>query len=181
VKDLAVELRAPQEVGFVNQKLAVSVLVRNRGYAGIPATVTLSADGKELERKTVTLSSAGTAEARFEISQPKPGMYRYVVNVEPLPDEVSRANNASLLVYRVVDRPVRVLLLEGKPYWDGKFLVRTLLADPSVELDTVVRLGDNRLIRRTVTRPSVTDRSPWRRTTGRCCPTRRRSSARARG
>jgi hypothetical protein len=154
VKDLAVELRSPQEVGFVGRTLQVSILVRNRGYVGTPVTVTLSADGKELDRKPVTLTDAGTAEARFDISQSKPGTYRYSVSVEPAVDEVNRANNTALLVYRVVDRPVRVLLLEGKPYWDGKFLVRTLIGDPFVELDSVVRLGDQRILRRTVLRPA---------------------------
>jgi hypothetical protein len=153
VKDLAVELRAPQEVGFVGRKVAVSVLVRNRGYVGSPATVVLSADGKELDRKAVALTAVGSAEARFEIAQDKPGTYRYSASVEPAADEVNRANNAALLVFRVVDRPVRVLVLEGKPYWDNKFLARTLIADPFVELDTVVRVGDNRVIRRTISRP----------------------------
>jgi len=44
-----------------------------------------------------------------------------------------------------VDQPVRVLLLEGKPYWDTKFLVRHLVADPSVALTSVVQLAEGRL------------------------------------
>ena len=32
----------------------------------------------------------------------------------------------ALLLVRVVKEPVRVLLLEGRPYWDGKFLARTV-------------------------------------------------------
>ena len=32
----------------------------------------------------------------------------------------------------------RVLLVEGKPYWDSKFLARTLASDPSIELVSIV-------------------------------------------
>ena len=45
---------------------------------------------------------------------------------------------------------IRVLLLEGKPYWDGKFLMRTLAADPVVALDSVVRMAEGRFLRRSL-------------------------------
>src|SRR4029077_16454745 len=86
----------------------------------------------------------------FPVGQDRTGLYRYEVRVEPLPEEVSRANNAATLLLRVVDKPVRVLLLEGRPYWDGKFLARTLQADPSVELTAVVRMGEGRFLKRTL-------------------------------
>src|SRR5262249_38164781 len=91
-------------------------------------------------------------EARFEVSQDKPGLYRYEVRAEPLPGEISTVNNTATFVLRVVNEPVRLLLLEGKPYWDAKFLMRTILADPSVELDSVVRMSETRFLRRTLKR-----------------------------
>ncbi len=160
VKDLAVDLRSPQEIAFVGQKVAVPVVVRQRGLAGAEATLVLSADGTEVERRVVRLTTSETAEVRFEVTRTKPGVYRYGVAVEALPEEVTRANNAAMLVLRVMDRPVRVLLLEGRPYWDSKFLVRTLLGDASVELDSVVRIGESRLIRRTLTRAAGAGDTP---------------------
>jgi hypothetical protein len=167
VKDVAVELPAPQELAFVGQKIVVPVTLRQRGLAGREVTLTLSREGKELERRSVPLPAEGTAEIRVEVSQDQPGLYRYDVRAEPLPEEVTRANNTSVLLLRVIDKPVRVLLLEGKPYWDAKFLVRTLLADASVDLDSVVRLGDDRLMWRTVARetgggPSAKVRDSWK-------------------
>jgi hypothetical protein len=87
---------------------------------------------------------------RFEISQPKPGLYRYEVRADPLPGEMSQVNNLAPLLLRVVDKPVRLLLLEGKPYWDAKFLVRTLAQDASLELESVVRVSESRYIRRSL-------------------------------
>src|SRR5262249_46603888 len=48
VKDLAADLRAPQEIAFVGQKVAVPDVVRQRGFPGAAVTLTLSADGKEI-------------------------------------------------------------------------------------------------------------------------------------
>src|SRR5262249_45839062 len=103
-------------------------------------------------RRQVPLAADNPTEARFEVSQAKPGLYRYEVRADPLPGEVSQANNLATSLVRVVDKPVRVLLLEGKPYWDAKFLMRTLLLDPSIELDSVVRVGAKRFMRRTLSR-----------------------------
>ena len=45
-----------------------------------------------------------------------------------------------------------MLLLEGKPYWDTKFLVRTLSADRSIELTSVVQMAEGRLLQRKIPR-----------------------------
>ena len=84
------------------------------------------------------------------VSQDKVGMYAYDVRAEPLTGEATAANNVATYVLRVVDEPIHVLMLEGKPYWDSKFLVRTLTSDPAVALDSIVKLSDSRLMRRTL-------------------------------
>lgn len=152
VQDLAVEFRSPQELAYIGQKVPVTVLLRQRGLTGGQAKLALVHEGKEIERQQIPLSNQETTEVRFHVKQDKTGLYRYEVRAEPLPGEVSLVNNTAVFLLRVVDEPIRVLLLEGKPYWDAKFLMRTLLADPSIDLDSLVRVGDNRLHRRTLKR-----------------------------
>jgi hypothetical protein len=154
VKDLAVELRSPQELAYVGQQVAVAVRLHQRGLAGARATLALRRGGQEVERRQVPLPAAATAEVAFQVQRDKTGLYRYEVHAQPLPGEVSLVNNTAPLLLRVVDRPIRVLLLEGKPYWDNKFLMRTLSADPSVELDALVRMSATRVYHRTLSRAS---------------------------
>jgi hypothetical protein len=195
VQDLAVELRSPQEVAFMGQKVSVPVTLRQRGFAGAKATLVISEPagpntqafidallaaglpkddpsikkaraGIEIDRRQVTLTKE-TVEVTFQVGQDKPGVYRYEVRAEPLPGEVSLSNNSATLMVRVVDKPVRVLLLEGKPYWDAKFLMRTLIADASIELDSVVRLSDSRFLRRTFSHklgepPAASAQEEWK-------------------
>jgi hypothetical protein len=162
VQDVEVSLQQPQELAFIGQRVPVAVNVRQRGSAGSSAELSLLADGKLVEKHTVNLKADDTADDVFYIVHKTNGLYRYQVRSEPFPWEVTPANNTASLVLRVVDQPVRVLLLEGKPYWDTKFLVRTLSMDQSIELDTVVRLAEGRLLRRKIPRASAskTDADP---------------------
>jgi hypothetical protein len=153
-RDLAVEVRTPQEIAFVGHKIGVAAWLLHRDLAGQSAKVRLMRDGKAVEERTVPLKRAEGEELRFELHEEKTGLYRYEVVADPLPGEMSLTNNAAAIQLQVVDQPVRVLLLEGKPYWDSKFLARTLTEDASIELESVVRMTEGRLYRRTLRRPS---------------------------
>ena len=152
VRDLEVEVERPQELTFVRQAAPVTVTLRQRGSLATHATLRLLLDGKEIEKRSVPLVANGRSEQVFNVKQEKAGLYRYEVLADALPGEVTTANNSSPLLLRVVDQPVRVLLLEGKPYWDTKFLIRTLSMDESIELTTVVQLAEGRLLQRTIAR-----------------------------
>ena len=151
VQDVAVEVRSPQELAFLGQKVPATLQLRQRGYAGRTVQVVLLQDGKEKERKAVTFKDA-TAEVQFQLQQESIGLYRYEVKTEPLQGEISLANNQAIVSLRVVDKPVKVLVLEGKPYWDAKFLLRTMTLDLSTELDSITRVTESRLHRRRVQR-----------------------------
>jgi hypothetical protein len=153
VHDLSLALESPQELSFIGQKAPLVAQVRRRGLGAPQGVVVLSQDERELERRPITFDAQGRAQARFDVGKEKPGLYRYHARVEPAPGEVILVNNDESFLLRVVDEPIRILLLEGKPYWDAKFLIRTLGSDPSIELDSVVRLAQGRFLRRTLTRP----------------------------
>ena len=156
--NLAVNLRSTQELAFIDQQVPVDVTVTQHGARGARVDVRLLYEGKEVARRQVDLP-AESNDVQFWVSQSKPGAYPYEVRVDPLPGELTQADNAATYLLRVIDQPVHVLMLEGKPYWDAKFLVRTLASVPAVELDSIVRITDGRLMRRTVSR-SAKSRSP---------------------
>ncbi|HWE93963.1 MAG TPA: vWA domain-containing protein [Tepidisphaeraceae bacterium] len=148
--DLAVQLRSAQDLAFVGQRVPVNVRVTQTGAKGIHANVSLLAAGKEIGRQEVTIAG-DAADVRFWATQEKVGVYPYEARVEPVPGEATEANNSATYLLRVIDQPIRVLALEGKPYWDSKFLVRTLASVPAVELDSVVRISEGRFMQRAVT------------------------------
>jgi hypothetical protein len=149
VRDLALELRTSQELAYVGQEVPIAVLLKQRGLRGAEAHLHLLLNDKAMDHRHVKLGPDETCDVTFSTRQDQPGLYRYEVRADSVPGEMNLANNSATFLLRVVDEPLRVLLLEGKPYWDAKFLARTMLADPSVELDSVVRLSDTRLLRKT--------------------------------
>ncbi len=155
VNDLDVSIQQPQELAFVGQRVPVAVSLRQRGSLAAKTTVALLLGGKCVERRDVKLKPNDTVEEVFYLSHKTAGLYRYEVRADALPGEATTVNNSAPLLLRVVDQPVRVLLLEGKPYWDTKFLVRTLSADPSVALTSVVQLAEGRLLQRTIPRQAA--------------------------
>lgn len=156
VFDLRVELHSPQLLAYIGQRVPIRAMVKHVGLPGADAEVALLHEGRIVDRRQTRLTPEGLTEARFHVNQEKRGLYRYEVKVEPLPGEVVQGNNIASCVLQVVDEPIRVLLIEGKPYWDCKFLMRTLASDPAIALDSVVRLTDGRLLRRTLSRAAST-------------------------
>ncbi|MGQ9651243.1 MAG: hypothetical protein ACUVXJ_14130 [Phycisphaerae bacterium] len=152
VYDLRVELYSPQQLAYIGQKVPIRVVVKHVGLPGALVRVALLYGEKVIDLRETRLMPDGATDVRFFISQEKRGLYRYEAKVEPLPGEVVQANNVASCVLQVVDEPIRVLLLEGKPYWDGKFLMRTLAADPAIAIESIVRLTDGRLLRRMLSR-----------------------------
>lgn len=160
VRDLDVSVPMPEELAFIGRKTPLAATLCSRGGLAGKAAVSLVLDGKPLERRDVELRPNGEVEATFEAVQEKPGLYRYEIRAEPMTGEATTVNNAATVLLRVTDRPVRVLLLEGKPYWDAKFLVRTLAADPSIELTSLVRMAEGRLWQRKIRREMAAEEKP---------------------
>lgn len=77
--------------------------------------------------------------------QPEPGTDRqehYRLSLEPLADELDTRNNRVDLFARVIGQPIRVLLIEGQPHWDTRFLTRALRRDRQVLLTTITAVSD---------------------------------------
>jgi hypothetical protein len=148
LKDLDLTLNRQQELAFISQKVPLRVNLRQRGTIAAEAEVVLLQESKEIDRQKIRVPADGAASTVFQVSQPKTGLYRYEVRCQNFPAEATSENNASTFVLRTVDRPVRVLLLEGKPYWDAKFLMKTLAQDASLEIDGIIRVSEGRFLQR---------------------------------
>ncbi|UUO04357.1 hypothetical protein M4951_13235 [Blastopirellula sp. J2-11] len=155
VRDLQISLRQSQELAFAEQEVPISVRLSHSYGSPQTTELLLQHNGETVESRVISLTDNAPTEERFYVSQAKSGLYNYAIVAKPLEGEVTNLNNASTLQLRVIDQPVSVLLLEGKPYWDSKFLIRTLSADPSVALTSVVQMAPGRFLQRQVQRGSA--------------------------
>jgi hypothetical protein len=147
IEDLDLQIVTPDNLSFIGQKVPIRALLAHPGIQG-DAQVTLSADGKPVGAQRVTFAGDEPAHVEFTVSRDAPGLCRYVMEAAPRPGEVVLANNSSACYLRVVDQPIRVLVLEGKPYWDFKFLMRRLAEDRGLRVTGAVRMREGRVLLR---------------------------------
>lgn len=146
--DLEVIVPRSQELAFAGQAVPVRVRVHQHGTVARQAKVELVSGDAIVDTQTVDLRSDGDGTAVLHVKAAESGLYQYDVRVEHFAAEMTAANNRALFQLRVVKEPIRILVLEGKPYWDCKFLLKTLAADASLEVDLVVRMAEGRYLRR---------------------------------
>jgi hypothetical protein len=144
IKDLEVQVPRSQELVFVGQSVPITIEVNQHGRVSDRVTVLLESEGEEIGRLEVKLETDKVTPVSFLITPEEVGLFQYQARVLALPNEASPANNSATFQVRVVDEPVQALVLEGKPYWDNKFLLRMLTRDPALEVDCLVRITESR-------------------------------------
>jgi hypothetical protein len=143
-QDLSLVSKRPQVYAAPGQEVSLTADLRSIGYHGQAAQVQLLKDGRPLSSKTVPLQDSRPVPVTFSVSEAKEGSYRYAMAVRPMPREGTDSNNRSTVLFHVLDSKIRVLVLEGRPTWDAKFLIQALHTDPSIELDAIFKLTEEK-------------------------------------
>jgi uncharacterized membrane protein len=122
----------------------LSVSATSAGFGTEPVELRVSANGRPVDTRRVTPTSDGAPiHAVFTVS-PEPAVPTvYTVEIPAAADELAAENNArSVLVPPQTGRR-RILILEGAPGYEHTFLKRALGQDPGLDVDAVVRKGQN--------------------------------------
>lgn len=142
-KDLQVVARRPQSFAAPNQPVELAAEIRDSGIPAANVRVTLLREGRQVASQTVAVSP-GRKEVTFPVKEPNKGFYRYSIACMPVPDETDTTNNRASIFLNILDTRARVLLLEGFPSWDSKFLAQTLRDDPAITLDSIYQLTETK-------------------------------------
>ena len=151
VRDVAVRITGYQPYCYVKQKARIHATLRLIGCELEDLTVQLLRQGQVVQTKRVNAQQLQELPVEFEVTEPAVGQYEYEVRAQPLANEVDTANNSAITYLNVIDQQIRVLLLEGDPYWDTTFLQRSLMRNDKFDVDALIRYGPNhvRAIRKT--------------------------------
>jgi uncharacterized membrane protein len=122
----------------------VSVSATSHGYGTEPVELRVSANGRPVEVRRLSPSSDGApVHAVFTVS-PEPDVPTvYTVQIPDASGEVSAENNTRSVLVPPQTGKRRLLLIEGAPGYEHTFLKRALSDDPGLEIDAVVRKGQN--------------------------------------
>ncbi|MFO0942453.1 MAG: hypothetical protein U0930_17080 [Pirellulales bacterium] len=149
MKNLSLTAKSPRMLSFPETPITIRAMVGHSGLHGSTTQVQLLHDDQVIQSQSIRLNDP-MQEVRFVV-EPKAGavpLDRYQIVASEVSGEVTTADNETSILVQQLNSPIEVLVLEGKPYWDTKFLLRNLANDSVVNLTTIVRLGSNRYLLR---------------------------------
>ena len=144
VRDAAVRITNFQPYTYVKQKARIAALVRLVGCEFEDLQIQLLRQNQILQTRRVNADEHQQLPLEFEVTEPVVGQYEYEVRVVPLPGEVEVANNSAITYLNVIDQQIKVLLLEGSPYWDTTFLQRSLMRNDKTDVDLIIQYADRK-------------------------------------
>lgn len=142
--DLWIETASSEVLAFSDAEVELTATLHAAGYPNRSFIVELVSGEAIVARRELVPDAAGRARVAMRVKAPEAGEQRYVFRVAHHPEESDVANNERAVFLRSVGARVRVLVVEGQPHWDTKFLVQMLRRHPNVELTTVYRLSATR-------------------------------------
>lgn len=117
----------------------IDVIVSGQDCEGRTTQVVLRHEGREIDRKPITFTSArGDCRVRFTVPAKEPGWQEFVVGVEPVEGESNLANNYYPVSYEVVRDHLRILLADGVPRWEYRYLNQLFRRDQHIEFDELL-------------------------------------------
>lgn len=133
------------DVVYVNDVVSFQVQIKATGLEGERANVTLQRDGDStpLATQAIVLPPPGkTLSVRLTDRPTKAGELNYVIQVAAREDETDKKNNLQTRKITVRDDKIRVLLAQGYPNYEFRFLKTLLERDQSVQLSTYLQDAD---------------------------------------
>ncbi|MEO1237990.1 MAG: hypothetical protein AAFX76_14495, partial [Planctomycetota bacterium] len=149
-RDVALGASPGQPFLMVDEPGTIDVRLTPTHAGGASTTLRVRYDGEETTRP-VTFEGDQRVRVELPVSHDEPGLYTYEIAVDPLPGEAESNNNTQTVFVEVTERRMRVLVLEGQPYWDTKFLAQSLRKDDRVAVTHITQVTPDRPSR-TVTR-----------------------------
>ena len=158
-RDLAVHATVAQPFLLVDETGGLSIEVRHANASGTRSTLRVTrGDGTTVQQREIAFTDVPTQRLSLPVRHDEPGLYEYDIAVAPLEDEVEPANNRQRVFVEVTDKRLKVLLLEGQPFWDTKFLAQSLRTDDRIALTQLSQISFDRgqqLVTRTDGEPTI--------------------------
>lgn len=120
--------------------------VSQRGFTGKSVALRLFRGGKLVQEKRAKLGrETDKSSVTFEWTPSQPGDFGFRVEAVPLAGELTVKNNARRFLQRVIDKQLRVLLVDGDPRWEYRYLRNAILRDKQIRFSCFVTSVGTRL------------------------------------
>lgn len=141
-RDVSVSGVDAPEVAFIEDAVPVTVRVRSINSSGRTARLVARLGGEVVAETNVRFDRDGEQSVDLRFTPKTKGDFDLVVELPPQPDEAERGNNTAAQRLRIIDRKVRVLLVESQPRWEHRFVLAMLQRDRRLEVRVALLDGD---------------------------------------
>lgn len=129
-------------------RLTAVVSLQSWGLSGSHAKLTVRDSGKVLASQDISLRGDGQIQSETLVFNcGDAGPKTLDIGVEPVGAEQNTANNRVARLVNVENRKPRILYFEGEPRWEYKFIRRALDDYADIELASMVRTTQNKILR----------------------------------
>lgn len=147
--DLALQAWPDSDRLFEDQATTITASIQQTGLDGKQAIVELLLEGDVVDSQPLLLDRRA-ATAQFEVTPPletgrsvQANLYTARVRLAD-GDEAYPDNNAENVFIQTTRGQIKVLLLEGEPYWDTRSLARLITSHPRFDLTAIYGFGKER-------------------------------------
>ncbi len=132
------------EAALTETVIELTTSVVSHGFDREPIEIRVLENGRPIQVRHVAPAREGTPVREvFQVAPAHDTATLYTVEIPADPSELAPENNTRRLLVRPPGRRRRVLLVQGAPGYEHSFLTRALAADSGIELDSIVRKGQN--------------------------------------
>lgn len=139
-RDLQIVRTITNQLVYSDVSTPVTVILKSSGLADRTVAIHLRQGNTELSQSSLRLEG-GTREYEITLNYTPhgEGTFRYTVQADALPEELTPANNRAFFIARVLRSKLRILLLAGTPSPDVAVLGQTLREEKNFDVTTLTQ------------------------------------------
>ena len=144
-KDLALYDTVVDEVAFVGDPILFRAKLKSFGFAGKKLSLQLHLEGEKTilaQQEVIAPPDGQSLPVELTYTTSTGGEFDYVLEIAEAPEETNYSNNAETRHVSVREEKIRVLLVDGGPRYEFRFLKQLLERDKSIELSTILQDAD---------------------------------------
>ncbi len=144
-RDISVRIANYHPHTFLRQTTRLEAFVRTMGCPHETLEIDLLCEGKKVAGKTVETGESQFLPVFFDVSHEQAGQYEYTFRLAPVSNERELSNNSATTYLNVISERIRILEIEGTPFWDSTFLRRSFSRNDKFEIDSLVAFTGDRV------------------------------------
>ncbi|WP_147866495.1 hypothetical protein [Stieleria maiorica] len=124
--------------GVVGKPVRIPFTLRNWYDQMRDVSVSLREDDSQVDSQPVTLDQGGRFDGAFVWQSEQAGTFAITVETPVQESETNRENNRLTKTIEIREEKLRVLIVDGEPRWEYRYLRNALLRDPGIDVSCLL-------------------------------------------